>query len=185
VAYDAERPRLLEAWAADTGADVLANAGYFDDDNQATALIVVDGTPSGSSYRGFGGMLADLKSGRPVLTWLARTPLADTSDVRDAIQSAPMLVYDGAAVYSDGSADTSRRTAVGIDSTGRLLLIAAPSGGYTLSGLADRLLDPELDLDRALNLDGGSSTGIRVESPWREIPALVPLPAVITLDRRR
>jgi hypothetical protein len=184
VAYDPDEPRLLEEWAEVTGADVVVNAGFFDDNDKATALVVIGGTPTGSSYRDFGGMLADLASGRPSLTWLAQTPFTDASGIEDAIQSAPMLVYDGGAVYSDSSNDSSRRTAVGIDRTGQVLLIAAPSGGYTLSALADRLLDPELDLERALNLDGGSSTGIRVESPWREIPALVPLPAVITLLRR-
>jgi hypothetical protein len=181
VGYAPGLPARLEEWAEATSADIVLNAGYFDSDMNATALVVASGTPHGTSYTGFGGMLAATGSAID-LEWLARTPFQSAEGVDQAIQAAPMLLYDGEVVYDERSSDTSRRTVVALDRAGNVVLIVAPSGGYSLASLARRLADPdlELDLERALNLDGGSSTGLWLAEPRREIPALVPLPAVVT-----
>lgn len=80
---------------------------------------------------------------------------------RSAIQAGPMLIQDKKSlVRSRAGRESWERTAVAIDSTGRLLLIV--SDAVTLDGFADRLLrlNAELQVDVALNLDGGSSSGL-------------------------
>jgi len=54
----------------------------------------------------------------------------------------------------------ARRTVVAQDLEGRILLIIAPRGYLSLHELAFFLSESDLDLDVALNLDGGFSTGL-------------------------
>lgn len=182
VAYSPGSPKTLSQWLDSTGAVAVVNGGYFDSTDRATALVVAEGVPHGVSYTGFGGMLA-VNGGGPTLTWLATHPFAGTEGLSAAIQSAPMLVADGQRVYDGFDIERNRRAAVAVDGSGRLLLFVTPGAGYTLGRMADRLLDAEFDIRDALNLDGGKSAGIAIEPSAGGIPALVPVPAVITVHR--
>jgi hypothetical protein len=191
VQYSQEEPRFVEDWAATTGAEVVLNGGFFDENNRSTALVVSGGRASGQSYRDFGGMLSASQETGVDLTWLAHSPFTSTFPLQAAVQSAPMLVHDGVAVYTQDDSAESRRSVVAMDTDGRLVLFVAPGGGYTLAGLAARLAEDDLLLDRALNLDGGSSMGLAVGDGTggryrmlRHFPDLARLPAVITLTRR-
>jgi hypothetical protein len=65
-----------------------------------------------------------------------------------------------------------------------VLFIVASSGSFTLHRLSAYLVASDLDLYIAVNLDGGPSSGVLLASPMEQVPALVPLPVVITvLDR--
>jgi cellobiose-specific phosphotransferase system component IIB len=70
------------------------------------------------------------------------------------------------------------------DKEGRFLLIVAPQGYFTLHQLSAYLTDSDLDLDIALNLDGGGSTGLMVAKPREIIPSKVLLPFVILVYER-
>ncbi len=183
VGYSPGAPKTLSQWLETSGAVAVVNGGYFDAADRATALVVVDGVPHGVSYEGFGGMLA-VNGGGPSLTWLATHPFSGTEGLSAAIQSAPMLVVDGQRVYDGFDIERNRRAAVALDGAGRVLLFVTPGAGYTLGKWADRLLDAEFDVRQALNLDGGKSAGIAIQPPGSGIPALVPVPAVVTVHRR-
>jgi hypothetical protein len=74
-----------------------------------------------------------------------------------------------------------RRCALAIDRTGHVLLIAAPTAVFTLAELSAWLATSNLEITRAVNLDGGSSTGLMLlsaTSPER-IDAFAPLPIVL------
>jgi hypothetical protein len=60
----------------------------------------------------------------------------------------------------------------------------APGGHFTLHELSAYLTESDLDLDIALNLDGGGSTGIFVADPRESIPPTRPLPFVILVYPR-
>ena len=72
-------------------------------------------------------------------------------------------------------------TAVALDRRGRFLIILAPWGGLSLSQFTSYLLDSDLDIDVALNLDGGASTGLLLGEPEEGIPGFTAIPAVITV----
>ena len=55
---------------------------------------------------------------------------------------------------------------------------------FTLHGLATWLLESDLEIDMALNLDGGTSSGVLVASPPEGSPAFVAVPAVVALHAR-
>ena len=76
----------------------------------------------------------------------------------------------------------ARRTVVAQDYQGRILFIVAPRGYLSLHELARFLAESDLDLDVALNLDGGASTGLwlRTDEMSVESDSLIPVPSVIT-----
>jgi hypothetical protein len=188
VAYDSQG-LPLEGWQAQTGALIVLNGGYFRLENEIyipNGLTVVDGIPMGSSYGDFGGMLAVTKTG-PKLRWLAQQPFDPTESLSAALQSFPILVKPGGelgfpAEFEDNL--TARRTVIAQDQKGRILLMVAPQGNLTLHQLSAYLTDSDLQLDLALNLDGGPSSGIILAKPFESIPALSPLPIVITVHQR-
>jgi hypothetical protein len=70
-----------------------------------------------------------------------------------------------------------------MDKQGRLLLIVSPLAAFTLDELADLLVSSDLSIDTALNLDGGSSTGLYLNAGKQHvtIDSLAALPLVIVL----
>lgn len=184
IAYRPGEGQSMAAWQAETGALLLVNGGYFTPELVATGRIVVDGVGSGSSYQGFGGMLAITADSVDIRS-LAERPYDAHEALTYALQSFPMLVKPGGELgFPDEDGRRGRRTVVAIDENGRLLFILAPSGSFTLHQLSRYLTESDLQLDIALNLDGGTSTGLRLADPLEEVPAFVPLPAVIAIYPR-
>ncbi|MCP5101274.1 MAG: phosphodiester glycosidase family protein, partial [Chloroflexi bacterium] len=91
-----------------------------------------------------------------------------------------MLVRPGGVVgYPDEDGERARRTVVAQDGNGRILFIFAPRGGFTLHGLCKYLVDSDLNLDVALNLDGGTSTGMVLAETADAVLAYTAVPTVI------
>lgn len=97
--------------------------------------------------------------------------------VREAAAGFSPLIRDGTAIEDRGG-DIEPRTAVGLDSRGRLVLTVAEgrrpgrSEGLTLAELARLML--ELGCVEALNLDGGGSSVLVVRVPGRGYRVLTP-----------
>ena len=188
VAY-AERPRSLETWQKETDAVLVVNGGYFSIENERyfpDGRIIVNGRASGRSFDGFGGMLAIDRLGAE-LRWLVQEPYNPYEQLQAALQSFPMLVKPGgelgfAAEREDHA--RARRTVIAQDREGRILFIVAPEGYFTLHQLSVYLTESDLNLDIALNLDGGGSTGILVADPREIIPSKVLLPFVVLVYAR-
>lgn len=79
------------------------------------------------------------------------------TDVTEAVQSFPLLVWDGEPYVKYRDEDEAARSAVALDGEGKIILIATEEG-ITLYEFSRVLSNPEWNLKRALNLDGGSST---------------------------
>jgi uncharacterized protein YigE (DUF2233 family) len=188
VAFD-ETPGSLDTWQAETDASVVVNGGYFsiiDETYLPNGLIVVDGEATGSSYHGFGGMLAVTEAGAE-LRWLVEQPYQPQEPLRSALQSFPVLVKPGGVLGFDAGQEDdqkARRTVIAQDGEGRILFIVAPQGYFTLHQLSVYLTESDLDLEIALNLDGGGSTGILVANRREVIPPRTSLPFVILIFPR-
>jgi uncharacterized protein YigE (DUF2233 family) len=187
VAYRPEQPLALRAWFAAERPLVALNGGYFNEDYRSSALVVSDGVAHGDSYVGFGGMLAASDAAGITLHALRESPYETIVPVEQATQSAPMLVFPGgvaADVQHNGA--RARRSVAAIDRSGRLLLMVAPTSLLTLGDLERWLLESDLAIDRALNLDGGSSSGLFLASGTAEvaIDSFSPLPIVVLIHRQ-
>lgn len=184
VAYRPGDARSLVTWQEETGALLVVNGGFFTAEHLATGIVVAGGQAQGISYEGFGGMLAVTEQG-PALRWLRAEPYREEERLLFALQSFPMLVVPGgAAAPTEDGGDRARRTVVAQDEGGRMLFLVANRGHFTLRMLGDFLAASDLHLDAALNLDGGTSSGLLLADPALHVPALVPLPTVITVYPR-
>jgi uncharacterized protein YigE (DUF2233 family) len=188
IAYHPQ-PQSLDAWQAETGALIVMNGGYYREEDGAAipnGLTVIGGTAMGTTYGDFGGMLAITADG-PQLRWLAQHPYDPSEPLLAALQSFPLLVKPGGEPgFPEQEEDNraARRSVIGVDRDGRVLLITASIGDFTLHILSAYLVASDLDLDIALNLDGGPSTGMLLADPFQEISSYVPLPIVITVRER-
>jgi uncharacterized protein YigE (DUF2233 family) len=189
LAYEAQNPRDLKSWQVETGALIVLNGGYFREEAGKlipTGLIVVEGQAQGQSYDTFAGMLAVTTEG-PELRWLEQTPYDPQEPLLAGLQSFPLLVKPGGelgfpAEHEDNR--RARRTVIGQDRAGRLLFLVADRGYFSLHQLSLYLVNSDLDLDIALNLDGGPSSGLLLAEPAEGIPAFSVLPVVITVKPR-
>lgn len=187
IRYDPDAPQLLRTWFVAHRPLVAVNGGFFTAENRATALIVSDGTVYGTSYAGFGGMLAVAPDGRIWIQALRDEPYDPDIPLDQAIQSFPMLIYPGGVVASiNDNGQRARRTVVAMDRAGRILLIVCPTSAFSLQELATWLASSDLEIDRALNLDGGSSSGIFVSAGtvrW-QIDSFAALPSILLIEAR-
>jgi uncharacterized protein YigE (DUF2233 family) len=101
-----------------------------------------------------------------------------------AVMSFPVLVKPGGVMGFPADADEgtrARRTVVAQDFDGRILFIVAPRGFLSLHQMAVFLATSDLEIDVALNLDGGHSTGLWLHAGGKSLvmDSLVPVPSVI------
>jgi uncharacterized protein YigE (DUF2233 family) len=126
-------------------------------------------------------MLA-IQQDRAELRWLVQRPYNSYEPLQAALQSFPILVQPGGKLGFPADREDharARRTVIGQDKNGRILFIVAPEGYFTLHQLSAYLTESNLNLDIALNLDGGGSTGILVANPSEIITSDRLLPFVI------
>lgn len=195
VHYTPANPRPVSAWASILQPLLVVNGGYFTPENETVGLLISDGQRWGASYGDYAGMFAVNPSPDPSPTgggekvsvrWLQNRPYDPNEPLKEALQSFPVLVKPGGVMGFPADADDgrpSRRTVVAQDNQGRILFVVAPRGYLSLHELARFLAESDLDLDVALNLDGGYSTGLWLKTDEQpvEINSLVPVPSVISI----
>jgi uncharacterized protein YigE (DUF2233 family) len=188
VGYTPAAPQPFAEWCDAEGVVAAINGGFFEADYQTTALVISDGVAYGSSYQGQGGMFAVDVWGNVSLRYLLDTPYDPSEPLQQAIQGWPMLARPGGErlAFSETSGQRARRSVIAMDRSGNVLLLAFPGSDFLLDELAAWLLASDLDIDSALNLDGGSSTGlcVRTESHQERIDPFVPLPTVLQVRPR-
>lgn len=187
IGYDVASPGRVSEWAAALKPVAVINGGYFDPQGRATALTIFDGVVNGTSYDGFGGMLAVDSADAWSLRSLREQPYDSSEVLNQALQSAPMLVVHGAAIEQpNDDGDKARRSVIALDQAGRLLIIVCSWPSFTLTELSQWLVQQNLAIDAALNLDGGSSTGLVVSSESRsfKLDSLVRVPQVLLIERK-
>ncbi|HEY3474423.1 MAG TPA: phosphodiester glycosidase family protein [Anaerolineales bacterium] len=188
IAFDG-RPKTLEAWQAETGAALVVNGGYYSIENERyfpDGLTISGGETVQRGVNRFEGLLA-IDRDRAEVRWLDEQPYNSSEPLQAALQSFPILVEPGGGLgfpASRGSQARARRTVIAQDREGRILFMIAPQGHFTLHELSVYLTASGLDLDIALNLDGGGSTGIFMVEPRDSIPPTRPLPFVILVYPR-
>lgn len=188
VAYDSS-PKTLDTWQSETNAAIVINGGYYSIANETyfpDGLTIVNGQASGRSFNRSGGMLA-IQDDRAELRWLVQEPYNPSEPLRAALQSFPVLVQPGGQLGYGAEKESharARRTVIAQDRAGRILLMVAPQGHFTLHQLSLYLAQSDLNLDIAINLDGGGSTGILVANPRELISPTRPIPFVILVYPR-
>ena len=197
VHYDPAEPRLVSDWAEILQPLLVVNGGYFTPENETVGLLISDGRVWGIPYDDFAGMFAvsphpgpppQGEGGERVsVRWLDDRPYDPAEPLTQALMSFPVLVKPGGVMGFPADGDDgrpARRTVVAQDLQGRILFIVAPRGTLSLHEMAVFLAESDLDLDVALNLDGGFSTGLWLNVGERsvEVASRVEVPVVIEVD---
>ena len=177
--YRPGEPLALAEWQTLLGDPaVIVNTNFFDLNNQILGVLVSDGVVYGQAYRDRGG-LVQLQDGVARVRSTITEPYQGEA-LEQAVQAFPMLVTDGAASFYNTRGDRiSRRTVIGQDAQGRLILIASSSlFGMTLVDLSAYLAGSDLGLVNAINFDGGGSTLMSVNVPDSEPTSIFSFDAV-------
>lgn len=174
-------PSLEEA-VKRNGALAGSNGGFFHPDFSPSGLMIATGETWGKF--GEGALLSGviLSSGRRNPYLLRRAEYsADKYKPTDLIQSGPFLVDQGVTVKGLSPENSRRRTFVLHDGGDWFAL--GLSDPFTLAELGRLLARPEFSplhrIHRALNLDGGSSSGLYFDPGNAAVPIRVePIKAV-------
>lgn len=174
----------VQEMAQRTGALAVVNGGYFDTSEQPVGLVVRDGqVTSGLRRQDWGVLVLDGSRARIVHTRSYQRRKSTTQ----ALQTGPRLVVRGQETTLKQT--FTRRSAVGIDRAGRILLVAVqtiePEAKTTLAELGAILRTPEseggLGCLEALSLDGGGSTQMAANAAGRLVDVPGQWPVVTAL----
>jgi len=159
------RPHLMEAMKK-SGAIAGINGGYFHPDYRPAGMIVSKGKVVAKPEKAklLSGAIVVDSDGVEILRY---RELPDVSSLKAGIQAGPFLIDGGQVVQGLSHDRRAKRTIVATDGGHRHALIV--TGPLTLAQAAEMLdeltLTPEWKIERALNLDGGSSTTLYVAKP--------------------
>ena len=185
VRYQPVEPLKVHEWYSTTQALVVINSSFFDNAHRAVGQLTSDGQSGGQAHTRMEGAFYLTGVGAavwPLRGWVKPPGL----QIVESVESFPMLLLQGGLLNPDipNDARAARRTVVAVDRSGNLVFIVTRSNSFTLHGLAVWLANSDLDLDTALNFDGGSSSGLAVWTPtgaWG-FDSLGRVPAVVTVD---
>ncbi|EKD76271.1 MAG: hypothetical protein ACD_43C00168G0003 [uncultured bacterium] len=158
LTLDETAPQTVSTWAKSLNASVIVNGSYFDEQYNVITRTIVDDKAEGKILSGPTGLAEySVADGWTINAWAGENFTAST-----ALQSYPLLLNDG-NIFSGGSTDTAQRSVLAQAEDGTLYIIIAEYGVWSLQDLAQALnSEIEPNLRYALNLDGGTSTGLFV-----------------------
>lgn len=152
---------------------VIINGSYFDENYSPVGMLKIDNKLLNPKNEvGSSGILA-VKDNEVAIFHKKESNLY--KDYPNIMQNGPLLVENNGknGIYSDDK-EYSSRTAIGITKDNKTILVVADrSASPSLWEFAKLLSTPEsqggFECKIAINLDGGSSTGLRVKTPNKKI----------------
>lgn len=185
----APKPQYSQQFLQQSKALAVFNGGYFDPQGKPLGLLFAGQwvQPQAAGGSAFGGLFS-LIGDKPALHPTYQISEQEYQSIRQSprleflIQCGPRLLAQGKAVK--GLEKTlARRTALAYDSQGRVILLAtAPTCLLTFSKLQSYLKN-QLQVDWALNLDGGSSTQCSIRGQL-DSPGYSPVPFALGVFSR-
>lgn len=184
-----EQPLTVGQWrealkSKGKAAVLVINGGYFDENYQSTGYLRVGdlefGKLSTDGKNGYTGMLLIDDAG-PSLRYLPAQNFNAAESIEYGLQTFPTLVWNGQNKIEQDSGQTARRTVLAADERGQIYMVISELY-ISLHDLADWLIASELKIHSAINLDGGTSTGLAVETEdLHYLTNSAPVPNVIYL----
>ena len=174
--------RNADQWREDGKFLAVMNGGFFDKDGKSLGLRVTDNKKANALHDADWGVFFIRKGKAGVLhTRDFKVKYDSYVNITQAVQCGPRLVVDGKT--TDLKPQVARRTGVGIQRDGKVI-IAVSDGTLTFSEWANLWADASgLDCRDALNLDGGGSTQISIQTKKKslEVSGAWPIPDVVAI----
>jgi len=155
----------LDRRMSGTRAVAGCNGGYFTPELRPLGLMIAEGKRIGAYQKAdLLTALVMVRKGRPLVVW--RDEFADSKAITDLLQCGPRLVIGGKPAKGLKESSPRARTFVLTDTAGHWAIGCCRYA--TLPQLATILASPtvirEVKVERAVNLDGGHSSGLW----WRD-----------------
>ncbi|MBK1645365.1 hypothetical protein CKO25_12070 [Thiocapsa imhoffii] len=184
---DGPQPRYATLPDAFRSAGLVAgvNGGFFHPNWRPAGLMIADGRRINrlETAKLLSGVLYSDAEGNHLVR---RARFRDHPGITALLQTGPYLVEAGQAVRGLSTSNPARRTFVATDWRGHWAL-GVTVNPLTLADLAQLLASPEAlvpwPIDRAINLDGGSSSGFYFDpgsgrsainvQPWKRVRNLI------------
>lgn len=155
---------MLDAsqWRAKTGSIAATNGGFFDAGGKSMGLRASNNKRLSTLRRADWGVFVVTKSGARIVHTRDYEALRNRERVLEAVQCGPRLVVNGSVTKL--KPQLARRTGLGIVRNGSVILAVADDA-MTFSGWAQMWASKSgLNCRDALNLDGGGSTQMALQS---------------------
>ena len=174
---------MLDAaqWRVKTRSIAATNGGFFDADGKSMGLRASGNKRISPLRRADWGVFVVTKSGARIVHTRDYETLRNRERVLEAVQCGPRLVVGGSVTKL--KPQLARRTGLGIMRDGSVILAVADDA-MTFSGWAQLWASKSgLDCRDALNLDGGGSTQMALQSDRDSffIPGNRPIPDAIIM----
>jgi uncharacterized protein YigE (DUF2233 family) len=167
-----KEPKSAEEWQQSTGAVVVCNGGYFQENFLPAGRILANGGSVGP-FRNKAMKAMFLAEPKKGLNQLPKATIIDLKDpdsdekisfYEQGIQSFPILLDPRGQVRVNPSNFQDSRTGIAQDQSGMIYLLASEKAYFTLFDLGNYLKALPLNLRFALNLDGGSKTQLLIRT---------------------
>lgn len=172
--------QTAQQWRQSTRSLAVVNGGFFDEKNHSLGLRQSGGKEITHLRHADWGVFF-IQNGKAHILHTKDFQNIPKSGISEAVQCGPRLVVDGHP--TDLKDQWARRTGVGIDANGKVL-IAVSDHELSLRQWASFWAAPQgLHCHQALNLDGGGSTQLSLDSPAvkANIDGSWPVPDVLTV----
>lgn len=192
--YHEKVRKTVQDWSVELpGAMLIVNAGYFRGNWQPIGRLRIGGKifgkPTGRAESGQFQMRDEVLSITP-MPGDPPVPAAD-DPYTESFESYPLLMWEGKPTgyaHNDAGPDVrERRTILAQDAQGRVVIIIASPVQVLLTEITDWIQESGLDIVTALNLDGGTSTQIRIgtyDHPVETVAGFSSVPVVLAIYPR-
>ena len=149
----------------DFGANfIVINGSYFHEDYTPSGFLMIDGKRVGDRmFDQQKSAMMSISDNHFRISDLQDEPIIDTDVFDYALQSFPLLIKDGKGFIKENSGKKSRRTAIGNDKQGNIYIFVSDSYLLSLYEFMEEILKMDIEIDEVINLDGGTSTGLKVQ----------------------
>lgn len=179
--------RAVGQWRKDAKAVATINGGFFDKDGKTLGLRIADGKKKSNLHNANWGVffLERTSQGKLVPKIIHTRDYKQNKsaarNITQALQCGPRLVVNGKT--TDLKPQTARRTGIGIQKDGKVV-IAVSDSALLFEDWAKLWTQRDgLNCENALNLDGGGSTQLSLQTHAKsvEVTGAWPVPDIIAV----
>ena len=174
--------RDVAAWRKDLKAVAVINGGFFDEDGKSLGLRVVNNKKTRPIHDANWGVFYIRKGKANILhTRDFKRTFTSLRLIQQAVQCGPRLVVDGKT--TDLKPQHARRSGIGVQRDGKVI-IAIADGSLAFDSWAKLWASRDgLNCRDALNLDGGGSTALSLQTSKsnKEVSGAWPVPDVVAI----
>lgn len=168
ILYD-KNTKNIEEWQRLTGASIIFNGSYFRENLEPCSLVISDGQTKGPAFNRFmkGMFLAE-----PKKDGLPRATIIDLSRMsylwsntlwEQGLQSFPMLIDRNGVIKVQPTELKASRTVICTTKDEYVIVVHTEEAYFTLYDLAKLLKSLSLNIESALNLDGGMTSELCIK----------------------